>query len=92
MSTSLSGTKQWEVARRRFYVLFDGLEKEILRFLKTSVISLSKVKEKPLRALKELARWNGFLLRPNISKALQQEKELILKIVTTHIDEMKNEY
>lgn len=52
LSTSLAGTKQWEIARRRFYVLFDALEKDILRFLKSSVISLSKVKEKPMRALK----------------------------------------
>lgn len=92
LSTSLAGSKQWEVARRRFYILFDSLEKDILRFLKSSVISLTKVKEKPLRSLKELSRWNGFLLRPNISKALYQEKELILKTIATHIDEMKNEY
>ena len=74
MSTNLAGTKQWELARRRFYILLEKLDRAILQFLKSNVISISRVKERPQKALKELCRWNGFLQRPAIAKALQQEK------------------
>ena len=52
MSTNLAGTKQWELARRRFYVLLEKLDRAILQFLKSNVISIGRVKEKKKKALK----------------------------------------
>lgn len=72
MNTSPNGIKAWELAKRRFYILLDGVDRDILRFFKSSVISVNKVKDKPQKALKELCSWNGFLNRPSISKALSQ--------------------
>jgi hypothetical protein len=90
MSMSLNGTKQWELTKRRFYILLEKVDQTILQFLKSNVISINKVKEKPQKALKELCRWNGFMKRPNIAKALSQEKELILKTIIKEIGNMKN--
>lgn len=92
LSINLAGSKQWELAKRRFSVLLEKLDRAVLQFLKSNVISIAKVKERPQKALKELCRWNGFLQRPSISRTLQPEKELVLKTIVKEIDNMKNEY
>ena len=52
MNTSPNGLKAWELAKRRFFILLDSVDRDLLRFFKSSIISVNKVKDKPQKALK----------------------------------------
>lgn len=52
MGMSEHSSKDWETAKRKFEVKIEGAEKEISRFLKSRVISIAKLKEKPIKSFK----------------------------------------
>ena len=44
MNMSETGSKDWDIAKSRFHMKLEEAERDISRFLKTSIISIQKLK------------------------------------------------
>lgn len=61
-------------------------------YFKENVLSTTKASKRPLKLLQEMHRWNALLNLDSIRASLQEEKKQIFKIISAHVDRLKNEF
>jgi hypothetical protein len=92
LSTNAVLARSWNKAKKVFLNVLESKAFALSTYFKENVLSTSKAARKPLKLLQEMHRWNALLNLDSIRATLQEEKKQVFKIISAHVDRIKQEF
>lgn len=79
---------KWDEAKAKYDSNMQSIEAEIANKLRREVIQVSNIPQQ----MRDFQKWQGLLSRPNISRALQSEREQILSQLCVQVESIREEF